>query len=98
MFKAIIIDRRIRRAVLQREGRGYIDDWRRSSPHIRAGWIKCERINERLEHGTGLTRRDRHIQRAINRLIEIIFTADERKDFSLIRGGHHQSSIIDGME
>src|SRR5258706_2509265 len=95
MFKAIVIDRRIWRAISQREGRGYIHDWSCGGPCVRTSWIKRECINEWLECRTGLARRDRHVQCAINRLIKIIRTPNECEYFASMWVDHHQRSIVD---
>src|SRR5687767_13162409 len=57
--------------------------------------IECQGIDEGLEHGTRLAGRARHVQRAVNRLVEVIRAANESQDLSIVWIEGDKRGIID---
>src|ERR1051325_4564225 len=97
MLASIVIQRCIRRAVMCDKCCGHVEDGCRSRPWMGSSRIERQGVEERLECRTGWTRRDRHIQRAINRRIEVIRTADKSQNLAVMRIHHYQRGIIDIM-
>ena len=95
MFRFIIVQRRVRRAIADGKRRGYIQDGSRGGPAGGTGGVERQGVDEGFERGASLARRGRHIQRAMNGFVEKVGTADQRQDLPVLRIQRHQRGVVD---
>ncbi len=103
VLAAVVIFGRVGFAFVGGECRGHVEHRRGGCPGSRylrtrpACALRVEglRVQEGLEGRAGLARRERHIDRAVNRSVEVVRAADEGQDFARARIERDQRGVVD---
>ena len=95
MFAAVVVLRRIGLAIVRLECGRHIQQSRGSRPRVGPRRVERLSIDEGLEGGAGLARGDGHVQRAVDKFVEIACAADECQDLAGVRVEHDHGSVVD---